>query len=107
MSLERTLLGVLSCLVSELRSGKLSHLAAGLSNIDPVSAVLVWRHQRATRQARRADAEYLGADPCPPFDVPPLAPALRALRHAGGVYGSLARAFTHTDANFGDLVKAR
>lgn len=106
VSLERTLLGVISCLVSELRSGKLAHLAAGLSNVDPVSAVLVWHHQRATRRARKADAEYLGPD-LPPFDVPPLAPALRALRHAGGVYGSLARAFTHTDATVGDLVKAR
>lgn len=146
VSLERTLLGVISCLVSELRSGKLAHLAAGLSNVDPLSAVLVWHHQRATRrarssisdcpkprpliitylrppprgdltltigastaltaQARKADAEYLGPD-LPPFDVPPLAPALRALRHAGGVYGSLARAFTHAEANFGDLVKAR
>lgn len=57
-------------------------------------------------QARKADVEYLGPDH-PPFDVPALAPALRALRHAGGVYGSLARAFTHADANFGDLVKAR
>lgn len=92
--LEASVLGILTALLTQLQSGRWSHVVSGLAHANPLALLLVYRSQRAASAARCAAVPYFGGTLVEAAAQPTGATLaeLRALRraaaHAFGVYGA-------------------